>query len=460
MARLAWFTPLPPERSGIAAYNADLLPRLAAAHDIDVYTATEAAQPLDGTALPVFPAHEFAWRQLQRPYDLNVYQLGNAPCHDFIWPHLARYPGLVVLHDGQLHHARGRLLLAAPEGAPASVVRRGRDAYRAEFRYNHPDAPPDVSRLVIDSLAGSIYCFYPMLRWVVRTARLVAVHSPGLAQDLSEDYPSVMVRSLRSGMPDPLDRNAPVRGRKLRDRYGVPRDAVLFAAYGLVTPEKRIPSILRAFAAMPASTHLLLAGGRVAHYDPAAEAEALGVADRVHFAGYVPDEELDDHVAMCDVCLSLRWPTGRETSAAWLRALAAGKPTVVTDLAHGGEVRMLDPETWDVLPAPLARSGTPDEPVSVAVSLTDEQRQLERAMRRLHDDVALREALGRAARACWSANHTMESAVNDYRAAIAHALACPAPRVHDLPAHLRPDPMEAARLIASEWGVGVDLLEG
>ncbi|MBP7571088.1 MAG: glycosyltransferase family 4 protein [Acidobacteria bacterium] len=460
MARLAWFTPLPPERSGIADYNAALLPRLAAAHDIDVFTGTEAPQPLDITALPVFPAHEYGWRQLQRPYDLNVYQLGNAPCHDFIWPHLAHYPGLVVLHDGQLHHARARLLLAAPEGATAAVVRRGRDAYRSEFLYNHPEAPPDVSRLVIDSLAGSIYYLYPMLRWVVRTARLVAVHNPGFARDISAEYPSVVVRTIRSGMTDPLDGNAPICGRQLRDRYGVPRDAVLFAAYGLVTPEKRIPAILRAFAAIPASAHLLLAGGRVAHYDPAAEAETLGVAHRVHLTGYVPDEELDAHVAMCDVCLSLRWPSGRETSATWLRALAAGKPTVVTDLAHGGEVRMLEPRTWRVLPAPLARPGSPTEPVSVAVSLTDEQVELEQAMRRLNDDPTLREALGRAGRAHWAVHQTMDAATDDYRAAIAHALACPAPRVHDLPAHLRPDPMEAARRIASEWGVRVDILEG
>jgi len=458
MARLAWFTPLPPERSGIAAYNAALLPLLAGEHDIDAYTA--AGAPLaPHPGLTVLPAHEFAWRRLRDPYQLTVYQLGNAACHDFMWPHLARDPGLVVLHDGQLHHARARRLLAAPEGAGDEVVRRGRDAYRAEFRYNHPDAPPDVPRLVIDALAGSIYYLYPMLRWVLRTARLVAVHNPGLARDISAGHPAVEVRTIRHGMADPLADDAVARGRDLRQRYGVPRDAVLFAAFGLVTPEKRIPAILRAFAALPTSAHLLLAGGTVGHYDPAVEAAALGVAHRVHLTGYVPDEELDAHVAMSDVCLSLRWPSGRETSGTWLRALAAGKPTVVTDLAHGGEARMLDPETWRVLPAPLARPGTQDEPVSVAVSLTDEPRQLEQAMRRLNDDAALRQALGRAARAHWSAHHTMGAAVEDYRAAIAHALACPAPRVRDLPAHLRPDPMDAARRVASEWGVEVDILE-
>lgn len=458
MARLAWFTPLPPERSGIAAYNAALLPLLAGGHEIDVYTATAAPAPLDGPALQVQPAAAFVPRHVQAPYRLVVYQLGNSSCHDFIWPHLARHPGLVVLHDGQLHHARARRLLALPPGSGDEAVRRGREAYRAEFRYNHPDAPPDVAQLVIDALAGSIYYLYPMLRWVLRTARLVAVHSPGLARDLSTAHPGVEVRTVRHGMDDPLGGETTRRAAALRSRYGVPPDAVLFAAYGLVTPEKRIPAVLRAFAAVPSSSHLLLAGGTVEHYDPVAEAEALGIADRVHLTGYVPDEDLDAHVAMCDVCLSLRWPSGRETSGPWLRALAAGKPTVVTDLAHAGEVRSLEPERWQVLPAPLARPGTPEEPVSVSVSLTAERLQLQQAMRRLADDRALRENLGRAARRHWSVHHTMAAAAEDYRAAIARALECPPPRVRDLPPHLRPDPLEPARRIASEWGVEVDIL--
>jgi glycosyltransferase involved in cell wall biosynthesis len=456
MARLAWFTPLPPERSGIAAYNAALLPLVAAAHDIEIYTATEAPLPLDGSAPPVFPAHEFAWRQLRRPYDLNVYQLGNAVCHDFIWPHLARYPGLVVLHDGQLHHARARQLLASGQGDEA--LRRGRDAYRAEFRYNHPDAPGDVAQLVIDALAGSIYYLYPMLRWVLRTARLVAVHGPGLARELADEHPGVEVQTVRHGMADPLDGAAATRAEALRARFGVPPGAVLFAAFGLVTPEKRIPAILRALASLPRSAHLLVAGGTVDHYHPAAEAKALDVEDRVHLTGYVPDDELDAHVAAADVCLSLRWPSGRETSGTWLRALAAGKPTVVTDLAHGAETPSLDPDTWEILPAPLARPGTGLDPVSVSVSLTDEPRQLLRAMRRLAGDAGLREALGRAARAHWSAHHTMEAAVGDYGRAIARALGSPAPRVHGLPSHLRPDPHEAARRLVTEWGVEVDIL--
>jgi len=487
MARLAWFTPLPPTPSGIAAYNAELLPLAAGEHEIDAFVDPPPRRLPAG--LTVRPAHEFAWRHQRAPYDLAVYQLGNAACHDFIWPHLPRYPGLVVLHDGQLHHARARRLLAD-----------GRlDDYRAEFRYNHPDAPPGVAELIIAALGGSMYYVYPMLRWVLRSARLVAVHSPGLAHDLREAYPGVEVHTVRHGMVDPwgnaqcivqsakcgggdpeasrLDGVPPegliAASRRLRARFGIPEDAVVFGAFGLVTPEKRIGAVLRALAGLaPGRAHLLLAGGTVPHYDAAAEARALGIAERVHVTGYVPDEELPAHVQAADVCLCLRWPTGGETSGTWLRAIAAGKPTVVTDLAHAAQAPTLEPQGWSVLPPTLVRPsplelrpgrperrrGTPPDPVSVSIDILDEDRLLARAMHRLAADPALREALGRAARQYWALHHTMACAVDDYRRVIQRALERPLERPADLPPHLRPDPLASARALASEMGVKRDLL--
>jgi len=520
MARLAWFTPLPPTPSGIAAYNAELLPLVAAHHEIEAFVEpASSAGVRQAAGLTVRPAHDFAWRHRQAPYDLVVYQLGNAACHDFIWPHLPRYPGLVVLHDGQLHHARARRLLAA-----------GRlDDYRAEFRYNHPDAPPQVAELVIAALAGSMYYVYPMLRWVLRSSRLVAVHSPGLAHDLREAYPGVEVHTIRHGMGDPWGNaqcivqsakcrvqsancgggaedasrrhGVPPEGliaasRQLRARFGISEHGVLFGAFGLVTPEKRIGAALRALAGLAAGhaeAHLLLAGGTVPHYDAMAEARALGIEERVHVTGYVADEELPAHVQAADVCLCLRWPTGGETSGIWLRAIAAGKPTVVTDLAHAGQAPSLEPEGWTVLPPTIARPetllhlasgragtqagpyelnagrshatvgadlcvGPPADPISVSIDILREEPQLTLAMRRLAADSILRDKLGRAARSYWSLHHTMECSVDDYRRVIQRALERPVERLAGLPTHLLPDPLAPARALAAAMGVNPDML--
>src|SRR5207245_6201985 len=95
----------------------------------------------------VFDAHDFVWRQQREPYDLVVYQLGNAPCHDYMWAYLARYPGLVVLHDARLHHARARHLLE--DGRAGD--------YRREFWYDHPDAVGDFVQYALEGLGGPLH---------------------------------------------------------------------------------------------------------------------------------------------------------------------------------------------------------------------------------------------------------------------------------------------------------------
>ncbi|OLB60633.1 MAG: hypothetical protein AUI11_13015 [Acidobacteria bacterium 13_2_20CM_2_66_4] len=159
---IAWFSPLPPIRSGVAAYSAELLPHLERTLTIDRFDEAR--------------AHDFVWKHRRAPYDLVVYQLGNAPCHDYMWAYLAAYPGLVVLHDARLHHARARCLLSAERA----------DDYRREFWYDHPDAPNGFVEYAVAGLGGPIYYFWSMLRVVMRTARLVAVHNDRVAAELRE----------------------------------------------------------------------------------------------------------------------------------------------------------------------------------------------------------------------------------------------------------------------------------
>jgi glycosyltransferase involved in cell wall biosynthesis len=458
MHRLAWFTPTPPDRSGIAAYSEELLPLLSSAYAIDVFTTPRVADRRrpDGHP-PVFEGHDFAWKHFTSPYDLIVYQLGNATCHAFMWPHLFRHPGLVVLHDAQLHHSRAWDLL-----------RRGRvDDYRAEFVANHPDAPAGLADLVVQDLAGCLYYFWPMVRLVAQSSRLLAVHSQRLAADLRQEY-DVDVERIRMGVTDPLDASSERRAqrrRTLRERYGIPADAVVFAAFGLVTPEKRIPLILQVMTEVvrvAPTARLLLVGGRVDHYDALSEASALGLSGHVIVTGYVPDDQLADHLAAADVSLNLRWPTCRETSASWLRALAAGLPTVVTDLADHDETATYDATTWAVQrPAPVATGNTPNpEPACVSVDLVHERHALALALSHLARFADRRSQLGMAARNHWACDHTLACMAEDYRRVIDRALARPVVWRRDLPAHLRTEGLGTARRIASRMGVEIDIVTG
>ena len=186
----------------------------------------------------LFSAHDFIWKNRERPYDLVVYQLGNAPCHDYMWAYLTRFPGLVVLHDGQLHHARGRMLL--------QQWRPRQDDYRREFWFNHPDANPDLAELGAVGLLGSLTYLWPMLRIVVESSRRVLVHNEWLAEQIREAHPEATVDVVEMGVPEPASR--PGARQQIRARHGIAEDAVVFTAFGKVTPEKRVREAMRALA--------------------------------------------------------------------------------------------------------------------------------------------------------------------------------------------------------------------
>lgn len=429
--RLAWFSPLPPVKSGVAAYSAEILPALRGTFAIDCFAEHAAA---DGGG--VFDAYEFAWRHRLAPYDLTIYQLGNAPCHDYMWAYLAAHPGLVVLHDARLHHARASALL-----------RPGRiDDYRAEFRFDHPGAVHDFTEYAVQGLGGPIYSFWSMLGTVVKTARLTAVHNARVAIDLAGEH-GVPVETLRMGVPaSPPD---PAGAARVRRDLSIPAGSIVFTAFGKMTAEKRIAPILRAFRELADPNTCLLLVGDASDY-ATLEGDTAG-CDRVRVTGHVPDEAIGAYLSASDVCLCLRWPTALETSAAWLRCLAAGKATVITALAHLADIPTIDAGTWR--PSQAARP-----PVAVAVDLLDEDRSLLAAMERLAGDAALRGELARQGLEYWQRHHTLDAMAADYRRVIQSAAARTAPAVEGLPQHLTEDYTGLARGIARRFGVEVDVL--
>ena len=415
--RLAWFSPVPPVRSGIAACSAEIVPALRArGHVVDVFV----DEPVAAVASGAYSAHEFLWRRRDAAYDLTVYQVGNSSHHDYLWPYLFRFPGLTVLHDPHVHHARAAALLRN---------KRAGD-YRAEFAASHPDDNPDAAELAVAGFDSHLYYMWPMARLVVEGSKVTATHSREMVRRLREEFGPSRVEHVRlsQGTLVSPERERDAR-RRVRARFGIAPDAVTFGCFGGLTPDKRVPQILAAFAAIlpyAPDARLLLGGAAPEHYDLHSDVRTRGLGDRVTVAGYLEtDAELTDCIAAADVTLNLRWPTAREISGPWLRSLAAGRPSIVMDLAQTVDVPSIDPRTW---------AGS-NEPVVVAVDILDEDHSLRLAMRRLAQDRALRQSLGDAARRHWLREHSPEAMLSDYERLIAETAARPTPSP-SLPPHL------------------------
>src|SRR5262249_35860304 len=104
--RIAFFSPLPPLRSGISDYAARLLDELKRRYTIDLYHDAGYVPPLALTS------HEFGcydYRLFERNarvlgYDALIYQMGNSRYHGYMYETLLRHPGIVTLHDPGLIH--------------------------------------------------------------------------------------------------------------------------------------------------------------------------------------------------------------------------------------------------------------------------------------------------------------------------------------------------------------------
>jgi glycosyltransferase involved in cell wall biosynthesis len=200
--------------------------------------------------------------------------------------------------------------------------------------------------------------------------------------------------------------------------------------------------------------HLLVIGDTVDDYDVAAEATALGIGDAVTVVGPVPDESMAEYLEAADVGVCLRWPSPRDTSAAWLRWLAAGRPTIVTALAHMADAPMIDAQSWRAA-GDHGRDDGLEPPVGVSVDLADEEPSLKVAMRRLAADAALRSDLGTQARRLWAARFTLDAMVAAYRRLVATALerSGPSSDARDrFPAHVRSDGTEFLRRTLTALG--------
>jgi glycosyltransferase involved in cell wall biosynthesis len=440
--RLAWWSPWPPQRSGIAGRSAELVPLLAArGHAIDVFidetrvrSPLVADEPPSAGAVRVVNAHDFVWRQAKHHYDLAVYQVGNSHLHKFIWPYLYRYPGLAVLHDGRVHHARAEALLSAG---------RSND-YVAEFSWSHPAAGPGGANFGLLGLDGPFYFQWPMLRGIVSTSRVVAAHSPGVVCELRADWPDKAIEHIALG-EGRADMDTARARTAFRTAHAIPEDATVFGVFGSLTAEKRILEILLAFQSTRAwipGARLLLSGAA----DPALGLDdaikALGISEAIIRLPAATDDEFDEAIAAADVVLNLRWPTALETSGPWVRSLALARATVIIDLPHQSHLPALDPRTWQRLaPCDDLAPGADDRAITVAIDLLDREHSLRLAMRRLGTDAGLRSRIGAAARRWWEREHTVERMVADYERAMARAVDTPAPLPSpDWPAHIAARP--------------------
>jgi glycosyltransferase involved in cell wall biosynthesis len=365
--KVAYLSPVPPEKTGVADYSALLLPALRERLDVEVVKRR---------------------RRTRAPRDADValHHVGNNPdAHAWIVDALRRRPGIVVLHDFVVHH-----LVAG-----MTIGRRDGHGYLDAMEREHGVVGRLLAHGVLDKRIAPLWESRPQdfpLPWfVLDHATGLVVHSRtvrDLARGAGYEGPVWVVPHPAWPVPEVSATRAAA--------------GPVIGCFGVVNASKRIPELLRAFAGVrsrhPEAT-LLLVGPTSPGFDLDRRLQRLGLAgDGVRRETWVDERRLWELMAGVDACVSLRHPTMGETSGIAIRALSLGKPLVVSDVGWFSEL--------------------PDG-VALKVSVDDgEVEILSAALELLVTREEVRDEMGRAASALARQEHDLDRVAELYAAAL------------------------------------------
>jgi glycosyltransferase involved in cell wall biosynthesis len=302
---VGFFSPLPPARSGVADYSAELLRVL---------------EPLGSVKLNA------------RDADVPLYHLGNNRLHAEIYAQALKTPGVAVLHDAVLHHF---FLGAGNE-----------QEYVAEFLYNYGPWSEDLARELwrrrSRSAADPEYFRYPMIKRVVERSQAVIVHNPRAAALVQEHIRGVTVHEIPHLFALPPDLPSQSEVIRWRAGRGVASRTFLVGVFGHLRESKRLLALLRAFQrARRATAMKLLVAGDFVSSDLERSVEPMLRDDAgILRIGYLDDREFWLCASAVDACINLRYPMAGETSGIAIRMMGLGK----TVLLSAGEETSRFPE--------------------------------------------------------------------------------------------------------------------
>ena len=306
---IAYYSPLPPARTGVADYAVSLLGELRRHGDVRVGA---------------------------ERCDVALYHLGNNQLHREIYRKAIERPGVVVLHDACLQH----FFLGSLE----------RDEYIEEFVYNYGEWSREEAGELWSERAASAqdprYFARPMLRRIAERSRVVVVHNPAAGAVVQTHAPEACVVEIPHlfAADEPAEEAA---AWQYRQSIGAGAGTFLFGVFGYLRESKRLVTVLSAFTElhrMRPRSRLLIAG-EMTSPDLARAVEPL-LARPLAQSGvirvpHLSERDLAMASAAVDCCINLRYPRAAETSGIGVRMMGIGKPVIVTEGAEYARV----PET-------------------------------------------------------------------------------------------------------------------
>ena len=272
------FCPLPPKPNGIADYFSEQIPYFSRTTSVTVVLENEHPDPIGIAAnVSVLRLEEYMWRQAEFACVPHIYHVGNNPDTQYMLPVLLSKPGLVVVHDLNLHYLVDLTNLAKGD----------KKGYELALTNNYGEAGKTIGRQL--EQFGWKGQFMPhelmMNASIIMAAERILVHSK-----YSADKIAALGHNQVCTVPHHFSPAARKYQPKLKMQY-------------------------RGELGLPG-----------------------GLADNVLVTGFLDEDAFFKYMLATDLIVNLRYPTGGESSGTLTRAMGMGLCCVVVNIGPFGEL--------------------------------------------------------------------------------------------------------------------------
>ena len=419
--KLAFVSPLPPARTGIADYSALLLQQLRHYYDIELILEEGVSSEFPETHH--LPFHHVSWfLENHASYDRIVYQMGNSPFHWSALEMMKQVQGVTVLHDIYLS---GLISWLDTQGGQEGLWPR------TLYRHHGYGAVRDWA----DSREQA-KLVYPVNWDVFAYSKAIITHSILSSTMTRQWYGDKLAQKVKA---IPLVREAfkNKSRERARKKLNIADSDFVICSFGFLDPSKQNLQLLEAWMQCqeraPNANKLIFVGqNEGGNYGStlSLKIRKSGLNNKVFITGFVQQEEYVDYLLAADIAVQLRTSSRGETSAAALDCLTYGLPLIVN--SNGTMAELPNQATLKL----------PD-----LFSIQDLALSIEKLM----NDASLRRQMSESGVEFIQANHSPTVCAAAYHAIIENAYLSEAATANQVADQIAPLLQQIPRLNYLEW---------
>ncbi|MEX3620172.1 glycosyltransferase [Paenibacillus glucanolyticus] len=331
--KLAYFSPLNPQKSGISDYSEELLLKLREYYDIAIIT--KQFEPDNKFILDTFEIIDINKQEdVLEQFDNRLYHIGNNEYHEWIVDTLERYPGHIVLHDFNLF---GYFIY--------TLYLKGRTKeFMYELVYNSGLEGEAASNSLMESNIIPEAQQFPLSNRIVDLSKGVIVHSNWVKN-------SILINNNYSGPVSVIPHGFTNDFLTEKNNASRNKDEILIGVFGNVIPNKRVDIIIRVMEKL-VETNPEVRLRVIGHAEEDYKKSLIGLVNNLKVdkhIDFIDSPSIDvfkTYIRESDLCINLRWPTMGETSGTLMRALGYGVPCIVSNV--GSYAEYPDESVWKV----------------------------------------------------------------------------------------------------------------